>query len=494
MKIVFLSSLIIILNAKFIFAQNIIYADPFKILEIEKKSLEDSTLSSSFIIRPIFSDENKLNLFTRSEFYFNTNAPNFENMGNKYIGRGAGIFSSINLSYTGKNFSFSFEPFYLLSQNKKSSNYREGIFSVLNDVSNNTGTPYEILGLRETQFYIHNKNLAIGFSNANMWWGPGLHSSLTMTNNTTGFPHLMIGTLKEQRFGDFSYNIRYNFSKLDKTIGNPYFTSIIGVFTFHSNPNITLGLSRSYISGGIPTDRSFTTKDAALIVFEDLLIDTKIRNYPEDWEEHDPWDQVMSGFLMFEFLESKLRIYGEFGTNDHRQNLSDFRAQPEHASAYLLGMRKYGFFNNNNLLLGFEYANLVLGKFWKFRPTPNWYNKPDYDYSSYDNRRWAAHSGSDSDDLYIIFGYHNDRLAILPAINFERHGVLYSRPPEVKMEIRLDIRYKWNDYNFNIYFEREWLEHAGFVSNEWRNGNVIWFGIERDITNMFSNKMGFIKN
>ena len=57
------------------------------------------------------------------------------------------------------------------------------------------------------------------------------------------------------------------------------------------------------------------------------------------------------------------------------------------------------------------------------------------------------------------------------------------------MEIRLDIRYKWNDYKFNIYLEREWLEHAGFVLNKWRKGNVIWFGIERDITNMLSNKI-----
>ena len=57
------------------------------------------------------------------------------------------------------------------------------------------------------------------------------------------------------------------------------------------------------------------------------------------------------------------------------------------------------------------------------------------------------------------------------------------------MEIRLDLRYKLDEYSFNIVFEREWLEHAGFVPNKWRNGFVIWFGIERDITNMLSNKI-----
>jgi hypothetical protein len=62
------------------------------------------------------------------------------------------------------------------------------------------------------------------------------------------------------------------------------------------------------------------------------------------------------------------------------------------------------------------------------------------------------------------------------------------------MEMRLDIRYIWKDYKLNIYFEREWMEHAGFVPNKWRNGTVIWFGIERDLTSLLSNKLGYINN
>ena len=62
------------------------------------------------------------------------------------------------------------------------------------------------------------------------------------------------------------------------------------------------------------------------------------------------------------------------------------------------------------------------------------------------------------------------------------------------MELRFDLRYKFNNYQFNVYFEKEWLEHAGFVPNKWRNGTVIWFGIERDLTSLLSNKLGFINN
>jgi len=492
MKTVILSYILFIVNIQTLCSQQVISADPFNMLQIEKKFIEDSLYYSTLIIRPIFNNNKyKWTISTRSEFYLNSNAPNYENMGNKFIGKGAGAFSSINISYIGKNITFSFEPFYFISQNKEvNNNDREGIFSRLNDVRFNIDSPYEYLGLRETQLYIHHNNIGIGYSNSNMWWGPGLHSSLTMANNTSGFPHLMIGTLNEKKIHNFGYNIRYIFSKLDKTIGDPYFTALVWNLTFYSEPIITFGLSRSYISGGLPTDRPYTQLDAALIVFENLLIDTKIREYPIDWPEHDPWDQVMSGFLSVYFPKSYLKIYLELGTNDHRQNLSDLRSHPDHAAASIFGLRKYGLFNNRSFVFGLEYTNLILAKTWKFRPTPNWYNKPEYDYSSYDGRRWAAHSGSDSDDLFIYFGYQTDELIFIPALNFERHGVLFDRPPEVKMEIRVDFRYKWNSYWFNIFYEREWLEHVGFLPNKWRLGNVLWFGIERDLTKIFSDKIG----
>ena len=139
--------------------------------------------------------------------------------------------------------------------------------------------------------------------------------------------------------------------------------------------------------------------------------------------------------------------------------------------------------------MGFEYERLLLGSYsWEGIPTPNWYGSSLFDYSSYDGRRWAAHSGPDSDDLYVYFGYQSDKWSFIPALNYERHGVLYTRPAEVKMEVRVDLRYTWNDYHFNVFFEREWLEHAGFVPNKWRIGNVIWFGVERDLTALFAKK------
>ena len=73
-------------------------------------------------------------------------------MGNRLVGRGTGLFTGINLSYSGKFVSFSLEPFYFTTQNKKVEDLnREGLFTHLNDVRHNGETPYVTSGLRETQ-------------------------------------------------------------------------------------------------------------------------------------------------------------------------------------------------------------------------------------------------------------------------------------------------------------------------------------------------------
>ena len=112
----------------------------------------------------------------------------------------------------GKFVSFTVEPFYFTTQNNETEDLnREGLFTPLNDARYKHETPYVSSGLRETQIYFNYKEFGFGFSNANMWWGPGLHTSLTMTNNTTGFPHIMMGTIREKRYRNVGFNIRYVF-------------------------------------------------------------------------------------------------------------------------------------------------------------------------------------------------------------------------------------------------------------------------------------------
>ena len=54
-------------------------------------------------------------------------------------------------------------------------------------------SPYKNQGISEFQLYLKYNSFTIGLSNANRWWGPGIHTSLSMSNNTAGFNHYFLG-------------------------------------------------------------------------------------------------------------------------------------------------------------------------------------------------------------------------------------------------------------------------------------------------------------
>ena len=422
----------------------------------------------------------------------NDNYPNLENMDNRWVGKGIGLFSGINISYSNKYLNFSIEPYYYFNQNKYLRNkYRvspygndhPNIFNVLNDNRIHNDESFKIYDIRQSKLIFNIREFGFGLSNENMWWGPGIHTSLTMTNNTSGFPYLMIGTLNEKRSKNIGFNFRYIFTKIKQISDKPYYTSLVMTSSFYTNPIITLGFSRNYISGGYQVDRPLTAWDAALLPFEGLFIESKPNN---EYGPHDPWDQSLSGFLVLHYFDSGLKIFIELGTDDHRQNWMDLRSQPDHNAATIIGLRKYGLFNNKSLFGGFEYANIKQTYSQVYRGGGLWWWKDYYDYSSYEGRRWAAHSGSDSDDMYIFFGFKKNKMVLIPSINYERHGIVSASIPEVKIEIRLDFRIIYKNYNVNFYYEKELINNNEFEFNKKEMSNVFWVGISRELGKIFS--------
>jgi len=524
-----------------LYSQIFITADPFYLLEQEKNSFAiDNTNSKNFLFRPFLNHTDTSLCGTwstgfRTEAFFNDNAPNLENTSDRWIGRGVSFFQGLYMAYTNSFLSLSLEPYYFTNQNKEYSEpwqdyfisipdsikdnpkyryfsydqpFREQKFINLNDNRPHGDEPYSKTGIREAQIYLHYNGLGIGYSNANMWWGAGYHSSLNMTNNTTGFPHLIIGTIQEQRIKDFGINFRYMFAdSLKYNEAQPFYTAIASSVTYYSEPIITLGFTRSYLTGGnwLPPDQLITRKEAMLIPFEPIYLEDKVDSTGNPLSAVDIWDQTLVGYLTMTFPKVGLVVFIEYGRNDHAWDKEDFIRQPDHTGASVLGLRKYGFFNNPKLVGGIEYANLIKTKYWDDRPNADWYDRLNFDYWGYDGRHWGAHSGPDSDDFYIYFGYMDDKLTIIPSFNYERHGVIDNMIPEreysyidewlkfggthddwseIKIEYRLEVRYIYKGFKFNAYYEYEKIHNDQFrgyadpVFKE-RKSNVFWLGIER---------------
>ncbi|MEE9572978.1 MAG: capsule assembly Wzi family protein, partial [Candidatus Neomarinimicrobiota bacterium] len=409
-------------------AQLYIPADSFDLLFTEQKIMMGGDDHGSLMIRPVIpqikQSRGVWSLKLRNEFFYNSDAPNLENTSNRWIGKGVSFFTSANIAYNSEFIFASIEPYYFISQNNDYIEpQRLPIFSQLNDNRPHIETPYTSIGIREAQLYLNFNGFGGGFSNANMWWGPGFHSSLMMTNNTTGFGHLMLGTINEKRIKNWGFNGRYVLSKFDKkNASKPYYSGFIINATYYSIPTITVGFARAFLSGGKNTNADISLLEAALLPFEIVKIERP--NNQEDLL--NPVDQTFTGYINLRFPKSGTVLYLEWGRNEGYKSFEDFILTPDHSDAFTIGVRKYGLFNNINFFAATEYTNIAHSSFWKMKATNDWYSNSQFDYYTYDGRLWAAHSGPDSDDLTILIGYSNKGLSIIPSFNYERHSLTHT--------------------------------------------------------------------
>ena len=455
-------------------------ADPFFLFEYEMNQFNSNDFNDNLNNRPTFSSdiEKKFNLDFNAWYYYNDNAPNLENTSNRWVSKGSSFYNSVHLDYfydfsfpflKNNKVLFSIEPYLFTSENLSFTSYHtDPLFQALNDGLAHDERPYLSTGFRESQLLLVNNDFGFGYANTNMWWGPGLHNSLHMSNNTSGFKYLFVGTTSEKRVSFIGYNFKYAFSKLDKNLAKPYFTGFTADVTIHSEPIVTLGLIRSFLSGGNldspwPETDNPSISDAMLLPFQQFF---------KKGLSQDAYDQTLSVYSNIIFPNSGLKIYFEMGANDHRYDIYDLLQHPDHTVATILGFRKYNFFNNENLILGIEYTNLRRTRFDN-RPTPNWYNRSWFDYNLYDGRRFTAHSGADSDDLYLYFGYFTPSDKMILSFDYERHGISESVDiseqedlffvPEFKLEFKIDARKKIDKHEFYIMYEFEYLDNLGIT-------------------------------
>lgn len=423
---------------------------------------------------------NNYSLIFSQSFYYNTNLPNLENINGISINKGFGAISSILFRYQNRIFKLSAEP-----QIIRNNNYplnvpkKTGLFSVLNDVPINNLNIYPISNLKNLGIQINTMWFSGGYGNWNKWWGPGIHNSLVLTNNAEGFYHYFINTNGYKKItSKIKYSFEYMITEgIKNTNQLKYFLS--AWFLNIKYNDVEYGLSRHVISGG-NKDLDWILSDASKV-----LLTNKNLKY---------WDEVYDFYIAYKPKNSGLYAFIELGVPNRYFNGYDRFIYMDHAMGSNIGLRKLGIFGNQYIIVGFEYERLLQGAYYNTIPTPNWYDNIRYNYSSYNGRRWGSHAGSDSDDFLIYLGYNNKKISFLYGLNYERHGITYHFPPEVKLESRISFSFNVGSTTIDINYENEYFEHYGFVDN---NRNV-WDetyelgSIQRTQTLLFSIRHRFI--
>ena len=436
----------------FIFIIFLLIPDNSIAQNIISSSISDKLLYEYRLVKNLRYTPKKYDIALSNLFYMNTNLPNFENINGLNLTKGIGAYTSFYYGYYGQNIYFTVEQ--IFERSKYSPNIaplKKGIFSKLNDVNN---SDQKSIGIQNFGFVLRIKNLSIGYGNWNHWAGSGIHNSLIYSNNTKGFYNYIIdykGNLFKNK--KIKFETKYLLSEELKNYQNInfYITTLQSSIIYK---NLQISITNQTLSGGFESIE-WSMRDAALV-----NIKNKMSNYA---------DFINTIDMKYGPDNEGLLFFVNIGLPNRNLFKASYNLYNDNGLGSIIGLRKYGFFGNQNISVGFEYLRLVQGIYYNLIPTPNWYDNIRYDYSSYQNQRWGAHSGSDSDDFLIYIALINSNFSLMYGINYERHGVTYKFPPEVKIENKISLAYKFENLEFLIDYETEYFEHYAFLDN---NSNV----------------------
>ncbi len=194
-------------------------------------------------------------------------------------------------------------------------------------------------------------HFSLGLSTENMWWGPGIYSSLLMSNNAPGFIHLTFNTTRPVKTPIGSFEWQLIAGKLDEDTSQlfenfnlklealkndwRYVNGLVLTYQPKWTPGLFLGMTRAFqLYGDDFKLQTPTLFGKYLPVFSALFKDNTNN---EDTKNRD---QYISLFTRWLFPKSHTEFYFEYGWNDHSYNSRDFVLDPEHSAAYLAGFKK----------------------------------------------------------------------------------------------------------------------------------------------------------
>lgn len=228
--------------------------------------------------------------------------------------------------------------------------------------------------------------LSIGYGTQNLWWGPGIRSSLLMSNNAPGFGHFFFKTRKPLHTGIGSFEWQLIGGQLnsdDQTVyenkhllsntrisKSRYLNGIIISYQPKWTPGLFVGFTRSvqsYTEYNRTANIGFLEKYIPVIA---LSIQKK-NNLGDDSLRRD---QLASFFLRWLLPKANTEFYIEYGFNDYGLNTRDYLLGPSHSAAYIAGFKKIMSLRNmQHLELGLELTQMSQTPDWIVRDAGNWY-------------------------------------------------------------------------------------------------------------------------
>jgi hypothetical protein len=277
-----------------------------------------------------------------------------------------------------KVFSFYFEPLFLYNENA------DGI----------DGNDNSSFRLHKGYIKFTVDNFEFQWGKDTLWWGPGYHGALLMSNNARPFEMFKISNPRAtllpwifRYMGPFRYNLFI--SELDKEAasGHPPNSKLFGArIDFKPHPLFEFGVSYLTHFGG---DRP-GIEGLDLLDYYHIIVSNECRRF--DKRDSNKQAAIDAAFTIPHISDllpivDSVKLYGEWGGED--QGIAPDKR------AYLAGIAFHNILNVQTLTVRAEYA--------KLSPKSNthaWYTHPVWPMTHY-GRIFGHHAGTDSDDLFF---------------------------------------------------------------------------------------------
>jgi hypothetical protein len=346
------------------------------------------------------------------------------------------------------------------------------------------------LGQSALRFHVNKFPIGLSLSTESIWWGPGVFNSLMMSNNAPGFEHISLHTRSPLKTWIGNFEFQLISGNLQSESALPFENQQLNVFSsvFGRNPQdryfnaINLTYSPRFLRGlSLGVNRMFQRyggdgmKGGSFMQDYIPVLSSIFKNSAGGLDEDArARDQLINLFMRYSFPKANTEIYGEFGWNDHKYNIRDLTLNPDHAAAYLVGMRKIVPLSNQRRVgIEFELTQLEPTNSDIARPAGNWYVH---------GQIWEGYTNQNQ----IIGG------GVTPGDNTATFRVTYSdglRKQSITVErYQHDPRFhgiEWTDIAMSLKHQQPWKERFLFVAGlDFVNRKGLFWQGKNDVINL----------
>ena len=314
-------------------------------------------------------------------------------------------------------------------------------------------------------------NVEIQAGRDSLWWGPGYHGALLMSNNAHPFDMIKLSNPEPillpwifSYLGPVQFNLLFsqlNDERKGAEMANPFLYGMrLGL---KPHPYLEMGASHLVMFGG-PGRRNLSGREILSILYG---------NSNRDNEKTDSNSEFAIDFALtlpntrkYIFLADGIKLYCEIGAED--------AGNPPDRRAYLAGLAFFKPFGLERAVFRGEYA--ILSPY----SVPNaWYNHGAYP-MRYEGRIFGHHAGSDAEDIFIEWSQSFDKFFYTLGFDRERSGIQTKPFPQFKNQYIGKMGWRFNpNAGITLQYAHEEIKNAGNVQNQSQRNHFL--GVEAAI-------------